>query len=153
MEHFNTIIIIIGLLWEVWYCSIVLRPYLLHHQVTGIWKYLPHKRRCDHQTAENTLAAVSLEKWDLNLNLQLDSTVHQKISIFELLCGEAVVIVGSDISFSKKELRICRDGHAAALRFPRLHRDPMQDHSGTESTENTPGKTIVTQAQSGKSDT
>lgn len=61
MELFNTIIIIIGLLWEVWYCSIVLRPYLLHHQVTGIWKYLPHKRRCDHQTAENTLAAVSLE--------------------------------------------------------------------------------------------
>lgn len=46
MELFNPNVMIRGLLWAASYCSIVLRPYLLHHHVIGIWKYLPHMKRC-----------------------------------------------------------------------------------------------------------
>lgn len=46
MALFNPDVMIRGLLWVASYCSIVLRPYLLHQNVTGIWKYLPHMKRC-----------------------------------------------------------------------------------------------------------
>lgn len=46
MELFNPDVTIRGLLWAASYCSIVQRPYLLHHHVTGIWKYLLHMKRC-----------------------------------------------------------------------------------------------------------
>lgn len=44
MELFNPDVMIRGLLWAAQHCSVVLRPY--HHHGTGIWKYLPHIKRC-----------------------------------------------------------------------------------------------------------